>query len=67
MRARQELQENAESLKARKPRAENESGAVGGKIDVAGKSARIGIERALACTGILLVRRSRFPLLNKSH
>jgi len=67
MRARKELQEIAESLKARKPQAENEGRGAEKEIDVAGKSARIGIERALACAGILQVRRSRFPLLKKSH
>lgn len=67
MRAGKELQEIAESLKARKTQAENEGRCPGKEIDVAGKSARIGIERALACAGILQVRRSRFPLLKKSR
>ena len=66
-RARKELQEIAESLKARRPQAENGRRESGKEIDVDGKSARIGIERALACAGILQVRRSRFPLLKKSR
>ncbi len=66
-RAQKELQEIAESLKARRRQAENESRVVGKEIDVAGKSARIGIERALASAGILQVRRSRFPLLKRSR
>jgi hypothetical protein len=61
-RAKEELHEIAKSVKENGSPAENRERVAGKEIDVERKSARIGIERALACAGVLQVRRSRFPI-----
>ena len=53
------LEASCENLESIKQKAKKE-------IDLAKKCARIGIERALASAGILMVRRSRFPQLKNS-
>ena len=62
LRAKKEISEIMESVKEKAPLTENREKKAGKEIDVERKSARIGIERALACAGVLQVRRSRFPI-----
>ena len=66
-RAAKELAEIEESMKAEEGNGVNVKEGARKEIDLKRKSARIGTERALAKASILLVRRSRFPLLKKSR